>query len=112
MTFEEMQQIIQGMLSVQRELQESQLRDRQAITSIRQLTESNARSIQALGDDIAEMRLSMQEGFERSLEEREELRQATLGIANLLSHLDEDRPTIFRKLDSIDSKVDRLLGDR
>jgi hypothetical protein len=119
MTFEEMQQIIQGMLSVQRGLQESQLSNSQAIAAnneaianLRQLTESNARSIQALGDDIAEMRLSMQKGFEHSLEEREELRQATLGIANLLSSLDEDRPTILRKLNVIENKVDRLLGDR
>lgn len=49
-------------------------------------------------------------------DERRELREATLrldrvveGIANLLSSLDEDRPTILRKLNSIENKVDRLL---
>jgi phosphoglycerate dehydrogenase-like enzyme len=42
-------------------------------------------------------------------QERQELREATLGIANLLASLDSDRPTIFRKLNSIENKVDRLL---
>ncbi len=65
------------------------------LTRIEQLQESAARSIQALGDDIAELRLTVREGFEQSSEERAQLRQATLGIANLLSSLDEDRPTIF-----------------
>jgi hypothetical protein len=32
------------------------------------------------------------------------------GIINLLESLDEDRPTVLRKLNSIENKVDRLLG--
>ncbi len=31
------------------------------------------------------------------------------GIANLLVSLDDDRPTILRKLSSIENKLDRLL---
>ena len=84
--------------------------------SIEQLQESAARSIQALGHDIAELRLTVREGFEQSSEERAQLRQATLGIANLLASLDSDvettaygRPTILRKLNAIENKVDRLL---
>ncbi len=42
-------------------------------------------------------------------EERAELRRATIGIANLLSSLDEDRPTILRKLNAIEVLVDRIL---
>jgi uncharacterized phage infection (PIP) family protein YhgE len=79
------------------------------LTRIEQLQESAARSIQALGDDIAELRLTVREGFEQSSEERAQLRQATLGIANLLSSLDEDRPTILKKLNAIENKVDRIL---
>ncbi len=79
------------------------------LTRIEQLQESAARSIQALGDDIAELRLTVREGFEQSSEERAQLRQATLGIANLLASLDSDRPTILRKLNAIENKVDRLL---
>jgi chromosome segregation ATPase len=78
------------------------------LTRIEQLQESAARSIQALGDDIAELRLTVREGFEQSSEERAELRQATLGIANLLASLDSDRPTILRKLNAIENKVDSL----
>lgn len=65
---------------------------------LKQLIASNARAIQA------------------AAEERAELRQAILklteiqgGIAALLSKLDEDRPTILRKLNTIEDKVDQLL---
>jgi predicted nucleic acid-binding Zn-ribbon protein len=79
------------------------------LTRTEQLLDSAARSIQALGDDIAELRLTVREGFEQSSEERAQLRQATLGIANLLASLDSDRPTILRKLNAIENKVDRIL---
>ena len=31
------------------------------------------------------------------------------GVVNMLSSLDEDRPTVLRKLNAIERKVDRLL---
>ncbi|MBV9387672.1 MAG: hypothetical protein JOZ78_14725 [Chroococcidiopsidaceae cyanobacterium CP_BM_ER_R8_30] len=71
-----------------------------------QIVDSNSRAIQALADRLAELALRQEE----AQEERAELRQATIGIANLLSSLDSDRPTILRKLTSIENKVDRLLG--
>ncbi|MCC5624708.1 hypothetical protein [Nostoc sp. CHAB 5715] len=81
-------------------------------SELQQITESNSRSIQALADRIAELTFIQQE----AIEERRELREATLrlvnvaeGIANLLSSLDSDRPTILRKLNTIENKVDRLL---
>ena len=81
-------------------------------SELQQIVESNARSIQALADSIAEMRLAQDE----AREEREELRQATLriaslteGLANLTSSLDDDRPTILGRLSRIENKVDRLL---
>lgn len=77
------------------------------------IVESNSRAIQALADRMAEIALVQEE----AAEERRELREATLrldrvaeGIVNLFSSLDEDRPTILRKLNSIENnKVDRLL---
>lgn len=79
---------------------------------LQQITESNSRSIQALADRIAELTFVQEE----AAAERQELREATLrlgsvaeGIANLLSSLDSDRPTILRKLNTIENKVDRLL---
>lgn len=75
-----------------------------------QLTRSNAVAIQALTDDLVTFRLTVEQDIQNAHAEREELRRATLGIANLLASLDEDRPTILRKLNNIENKVDRLLS--
>ncbi|NKB17987.1 MAG: hypothetical protein HC770_07740 [Pseudanabaena sp. CRU_2_10] len=64
---------------------------------------------QAIGRDLAQLVATQQAGQLAAEQERSELRQATLGIANLLSSLDSDRPTILRKLNAIENKVDRLL---
>lgn len=74
-----------------------------------QLTRSNAVAIQALTDDLVTFKLTVEQEIENASAEREELRRATIGIANLLSSLDSDRPTILRKLSTIENKVDRLL---
>lgn len=76
------------------------------------IVESNAKSIQALGDRISELTHDIEELKDlntEAAEERAELRRATIGIANLLSSLDSDRPTILRKLNIIENKIDRLL---
>jgi chromosome segregation ATPase len=73
---------------------------------LQQIVESNSRAIQALADRISELTHVQEE----AAEERAELRQATIGIANLISSLDSDRPTILRKLSTIENKVDRLLS--
>lgn len=90
---------------------------------LKQLVEGNARAIEALTDDASETRRTMAENdrrFRAGLEEfsqkvqafadwvvestrqaqaeREELRRVSLGIANLLASLDEDRPTVLRNL--------------
>lgn len=74
-----------------------------------QLVESNARSIQALTDAVISLTDESRQAQQRAEEERSELRQAMMGIANLVVSLDEDRPTVLRKLNSIETKVDRLL---
>lgn len=83
---------------------------------LKQLVESNARAIQALSDSIAELTNDVQSLIQENRQtqqdaqaERSELRQATIGIANLLSSLDNDRPIILRRLNAIESKVDQLL---
>lgn len=73
-----------------------------------QIAQSNGRAIQSMLDAQVEDRL-----------ERQELREATVRIANLteglanwMTRLDENQPTILRKLNSIERKVDELLeGD-
>lgn len=93
---------------------------------LQQIVESTARSLQALSDDMAEMRLNVDAFVSESREaarvaqkERAELREATLrvtalaeGIANLTVSLDEDRPTILGRLSRIENKVDQLLDRR
>jgi 2,3-bisphosphoglycerate-independent phosphoglycerate mutase len=74
----------------------------------RRFEENNA----AISRDIAQLVATQQE----ALRERQELREAMIrladtqeGIARLLGSLDEDRPTILRKLNTIEGKVDSLL---
>ena len=79
---------------------------------LQQIVESNARSIQALADRNAEISHQIEDLLESqklATAEREQLRQATIGIANLLSSLDSDRPTVLRKLSTIEKKIDRIL---
>jgi hypothetical protein len=74
----------------------------------RRFEENNA----AISRDIAQLVATQQAGEVQ----RQELRDAMIrladtqeGIARLLSSLDEDRPTILRKLNTIEGKVDTLL---
>ncbi len=98
------------------------------------LVEGNARAIQAFGNEIAEFKRVVATDHEQSQAERQaisrdvaqlvstqeqnsrELNQAMIrladtqeGIARLLSSLDEDRPAILRKLNTIEGKVDTLF---
>ncbi len=82
---------------------------------LKQLIASNARSIQAAADERAELRLAMGDVQEAILDLRQiviRLADIQNGITNLLARLDDDRPTILRKLNSIEDKVDRLLDNQ
>lgn len=75
---------------------------------IEAIVESNSHAIQAILNTMAETQV-----------ERQELREATIrlsditeGIANWLTRLDENQPTILRKLNNVENKVDRLLEGR
>ena len=83
------------------------------LTRIEQLVESNSRSIQASSDELVEFRLTIAEEREQTAEERQELREAILrlttlneGVINLLGSLDSDRPTILRKLSTIENECE------
>lgn len=89
---------------------------------LRQLVESNTRTAQAMLDSMAEARLEREElrsGMQRMenliarLDDTVE-RLTTLqeGVINLLSSLDDDRPTVLRKLNTLENKLDRLLESR
>ena len=65
-------------------------------------------------DDAAEDKLEREE-FRQQITRLDDvvIRLTTVqeGVNNLLASLDSDRPTILRKLNSIETKVDRLLQD-
>ncbi len=76
---------------------------------LQQLVASNARTIQAMLEQQETNRL-------RHEEQMDEIRQAMLrlarveeGLINMVVAIDEDRPTVLRRLTSIESKVDRIL---
>ena len=82
---------------------------------LKQLIESNARATQAMLDNMAEARLERQElrdGMVQLQNAVVQLINVQSGIANLLTSLDEDRPTMLRKLTTIENKLDRLLGQK
>ena len=80
------------------------------------IVQSNARTIQGILEQQATDRLRREEEKAeheqrmRFLEESQrQLTQTQQGIANLVASLDEDRPTILRKLMAIENKVDTLI---
>lgn len=75
------------------------------------LIESNARTIQGMLEQRATDRLEHEERMRLLEENQRQIAQTQRGIANLVSSLDEDRPTVLRKLNTIESKLDRLLEE-
>ena len=76
---------------------------------IEAIVESLARTVQALADDHEERIQTMQYTIVRIEETNRRLVTVEEGLARMLSSLDDDRPTILRRLNSIENKVDRLL---
>lgn len=83
---------------------------------IEAIVESNSRAIQAMLEQQASEQLRRQEEKaenERRIKLLEETQQdlvrTSSGIARLISAIDEDRPTILRRLMTIENKVDRIL---
>ena len=82
---------------------------------LRQLVESNARTAQAMLDTIAEARLEreeLREGMIKLQEAMVRFADTQRGIANLLASLDNDHPTILKKLTTIENKLDQVLEER
>ena len=76
---------------------------------IEAIVESNSRLLQAMLEQRATDRLEHEERMRFLEENQRQLIQTQRGIANLVSSLDEDRPTILRKLTTIENKVDSLI---
>ncbi len=85
--------------------QEAGERETQAIRS---LVESNSRAIEAMIDQRVTDRLRIQRLEELSAS----VAKVQEGLSRMLASLDDDRPTILRKLNSIENKIDRIIEDR
>ena len=89
---------------------------------LRQLVESNARTAQAMLDTMADARaereelregmITLQQGMGQLQEAMVRLTNIQQGVSNLLAALDEDRPTILRKLTAIENKLDQVLTNK
>lgn len=93
-------------------VEENHARAEERMTRFEQKSERDHEQInaelQALSRDVSRL----VDTVAAETQQRQELRDATLGIANLLASLDSDRPTILRKLNAIENKVDRLLENQ
>jgi soluble cytochrome b562 len=95
MTFEEMQLIMQSVVIAQRETQA--------------IVESNSRAVQAILDQAATDRLKREEEKAEHQAQMAELRHISQGLVNMLDSIDDDRPTILRKLNTIENKTDAII---
>ena len=86
------------------------------LSRIEALVESNSRAIQAMMEQRATDRLSHEERMakiEALLERHDEsiarLIRVEEGLSRMLASIDDDRPTILRRLMAIENKVDQIL---
>ena len=92
---------------------------------LKQLVESNARAIQGMIEQRVSDRLEHEqrisklenivERLDRNILNQQDAIARLIRIEEaqnrMLASMDEDRPTVLRKLDTIDTKLDRLLGE-
>jgi phosphate uptake regulator len=81
---------------------------------LKQLIETNAKTVQSMLDEMAdarEERQELREGMIQLQKAVERLTQVQEGIFNLLLSVDGDRPTILNKLSEIENKLDQLLQE-
>ncbi len=75
----------------------------------KQIVESNSRAIQAMMEQRATDRLEHEENMGVMRDAIQRLIRLEEAQNRMLVSLDEDRPTVLRKLSAIENKVDRLL---
>lgn len=76
---------------------------------LRLVVESNSRAIQAMLEQRVTDRLEHEERMRFLEDNQRQIIQTQRGITNLVASLDEDRPTVLRKLTSIENKIDQIL---
>jgi DNA-binding FrmR family transcriptional regulator len=95
---------------------EQQSESKNELAETRAIANSNSRAIQAMIEQQVTDRLKREEEKaenERRIrlieETQRDLARTSSGVVRLLAAMDEDRPTILRRLMTIEDKVDRIL---
>ena len=102
MTFDEMQLIMQSVVISQREMQT-------ALSETQLLVKSIARGIQAMQDKALTDELKRDEEKAEHQARMEKLERISEGLVNMLDSIDSDRPTILRRLSTIEGKADAII---
>ena len=76
---------------------------------LQQLVASNARTIQAMLEQQETSRLRHEEQIDEIRQAMLRLERVEEGLINMVVAIDEDRPTVLRRLTSIENKVDLIL---
>lgn len=102
MTFDEMQLIMQSVVISQREMQAT-------LKGTQDLAQSIARGVQAMQDKALSDELKRDEEKAEHQAQMAELRHISQGLVNMLDSIDSDRPTILRRLSTIEDKADAII---
>lgn len=104
MTFEEMQKIIEGMLAVQRELQESQLQFKESQLELKESQEEFRASQEAQRDVLNELIQKYGDLAEQSIRQKEILdRLIGYSLTNESDHLN-----LEEKLQALEARIKRI----
>lgn len=76
---------------------------------LKQLVESNARAIQAMVEQRVTDKLEHEQRIARLEDLALRLTRIEEAQNRMLSSIDEDRPTVLRKLTTIENKIDQIL---
>ena len=76
---------------------------------LQQLVASNDRTIQAMLEQQETTRLRHEEQIDEIRQAMLRLERVEEGLINMMVSIDDDRPTVMRRLMSIENKVDRIL---
>ena len=79
---------------------------------LKQLVESNSRAIQAMIEQRVTDRLEHEERIARLEELALRLTRIEEAQNRMLASIDEDRPTVLRKLTTIENKIDQILENQ
>jgi hypothetical protein len=82
---------------------------RRDIEETKQIVESNARTIQAMLEQRESDRLKHEGEMAVMSEAIQRLVRVEEGLANMMANVDENQPTILRRLMAIENKVDSLI---